>query len=80
MSLLRKNTVASLTQKSANAISVFQKTVSDLATVNETIESEVNARQSKINDLRDEQLELSAVAETNQRFIKKLNEFLGIQE
>lgn len=77
--MFTSNKLQSLKSKSTAAISVFQKTVSDLAAVNEEIDTESEKREAQIDTLRDEQRQLNAVFVQNEKFIDKLNEFLGVQ-
>ncbi|WZE63561.1 hypothetical protein PANI_CDS0041 [Maribacter phage Panino] len=78
MSLLSTNKIATLSARSTKAISVFQKTVSDLVSVNTEIEKEIDTRADKILTIQAEQKVLLDTADKNQKFINKLNEFLGI--
>ena len=77
--MFTSNKLQSIKTKSAAAIGVFQKTVSDLAAVNKEIDAETERRQKQIDTLKAEQIELDTVALQNSKFIGKLNEFLGLE-
>jgi len=72
-----KDKIQELKDKSANALSIFRKTVSDLNGVNNSITSEIKDRESKIVALKDECTSLSGIQSENTQFITKINEFLG---
>jgi hypothetical protein len=79
MSTVTINKLASIKSRSSKAISIFQKTVSDLVKVNSEIDTADAVRVSKIDTLQGERNELAAVKSQNVKFINKLNEFLGIE-
>lgn len=80
MSLLSTtNRVAALKAKGTKAISVFQKTVSDLSSVNDEIEKEQKIRDAKVIALNGEIEELEIAKNQNESFINKLNDFLGLE-
>jgi hypothetical protein len=72
-----KDKIQEIKDKSANALSIFRKTVSDLNGVNTSIQTEIKDRESKIVVLKDECTILNEVQAENTQFITKINEFLG---
>ena len=72
-----KDKIQELMDKSASALSIFIKTVSDLSEINNSITSEIKDRESKIVALEDECTALSEIQSENTQFITKINEFLG---
>jgi Sec-independent protein translocase protein TatA len=77
MGLFTTDRIEEIKKKSANALSVFRKTVSDLAEVNSAIESEIKTREQEIVVLQTECETLTTVKQENTQFIVKINEFLG---
>lgn len=77
MRLFTADKIEEIKKKSANALSVFRKTVSDLAEVNSAIESEIKSREEEIVVLQKECGTLNEVKQENTQFIVKINEFLG---
>lgn len=73
------NKLASIRSKSAKAISVFQKTVSDLTLANEEIDKARAVRAEKVVKIEKELDELATIRQQNSAFIGKLNDFLGLQ-
>jgi cell shape-determining protein MreC len=74
------STVARLRSKSSNAIAVFKSTVSNLTSVNNEIDAELDEVEERLRKLKNTKLELNAVAKENEGFINKINEFLGVTE
>lgn len=54
MGLFTADKIEEIKKKSANALSVFRKTVSDLVEVNSAIESEIKSREEEIVVLQKE--------------------------
>lgn len=90
MSLVTLSKLKSVQSRSLKTINVFQKTASDLATINNESEKAVASRSLKIGKLLSktekavvkleaEQKEFLNLAEKNQKIINKLNEFLGLE-
>ena len=77
MGLFTADKIEEIKKKSANALSVFRKTVSDLVEVNSAIESEIKSRDEEIVVLQKECGTLNEVKQENTQFIVKINEFLG---
>jgi hypothetical protein len=78
MSLLRKSDkLSSLRKKSADALGIFQTTVSNLQDTNKTIDSEKEVRSQEIQKLRDEHIELTRMESRNKSIMDKINDFLG---
>lgn len=77
MSIL-KTKLQSIQEKSTKAISIFQKTASDLALANKEIAQEDSLRVKQIDRLQGERNTLAVIKGQNERFITKLNEFLGL--
>lgn len=77
MGLFTADKIEEIKKKSANALSVFRKTVLDLAEVNSAIESEIKSREEEIVVLQKECGTLNEVKQENTQFIVKINEFLG---
>lgn len=89
MALLGTTKLQSIQKKSANAISVFQKTVTDLVSINAQIDKEdavrvkeaevlkarTDARQAEIAQDRYD-LDLAKIQNT--KIIDKVNEFIGV--
>lgn len=76
MGLFTADRIEEIKKKSANALSVFRKTVSDLAEVN-SAKSEIKTREEEIVVLQKECGTLNEVKQENTQFIVKINEFLG---
>lgn len=70
--------VLKLKRRSEDAVGVFKKTVSDLATINAQIQDEQDIKMQKIVDLQLEHSELDNQRKQNINFIDKMNEFLTI--
>jgi len=78
MSLLSKGEkLSSLKEKSADALGIFQTTMSNLQDINKTIDSEKEARYQEIQKLRDEHIELTRMESRNESIIDNINDFLG---
>ena len=77
MSIL-KTKLQKIREQSSAAISVFQKTVSDLALANDEIVKEDGLRVKQIDKLQGERNALASIKRQNTQFINKLNEFLGV--
>ena len=77
MGLFTADKIEEIKKKSANALSVFRKTVSDLVEVNSAIESEIKSKEEEIVVLQKECGTLNEVKQENTQFIVKINEFLG---
>ncbi len=77
MRLFTADKIEEIKKKSANALSVFRKTVSDLVEINSAIESEIKTREDEIVVLQKECGTLNEVKQENTQFIVKINEFLG---
>lgn len=70
--------VLKLKRRSEDAVGVFKKTVSDLATINAQIQDEQDIKMQKIVDLQLEHSELDNQRKQNINFIDKMNKFLTI--
>jgi len=68
--------IASLQQESDDAIGIFKKTLNKLTGVNTKILAEQEKRTSKIEVLINENAALEKVAQSNNKYIAKINEFL----
>ena len=69
--------LSSLRKKSADALGIFQTTMSNLQDINKTIDSEKESRYQEIQKLRDEHIELTMMESRNKSIIDKINDFLG---
>lgn len=85
MAFLKTN-IEKIQAKSSNAISVFQKTVTDLVSVERIIDAEkdtrkavIEAHEAKIIEEKHDIAILDLQREENAKFISKINEFLGIE-
>lgn len=76
MNLFSPKTSTSLRKKSANALSVFRKTLVDLASVNQEIDKEVETKETQISKLNEEVKEFKTIKSENSVFISKINSFL----
>lgn len=74
------NRVEALRTKSSNAISVFKKTVTDLASANNQILQEERNRKAQKEKLDEEINELKTIRKENTAIIDKVNEFFGVSE
>ena len=69
--------LSSLRKKSADALGIFQTTMSNLQDINKTIDSEKESRYQEIQKLRDEHIELTRMESRNKSIIDNINDFLG---
>ena len=66
-----------LRKKSADALRIFQSTVSNLQETNKDIEKEEEIKSKEIQKLRDEHIELTKMKYVNESIIDKINDFMG---
>ena len=73
-----KDKITLLKEKSSNAIGIFQKTVSDLTSINLEIESEQKSVADEIAILKQKEDVLKKQKQDNESFINNINQFLGL--
>lgn len=78
MSLFRtKDRIQELKERGTNALNVFRQTVTELSSVNEEIDTEIELRDTQIEVLKNEKSMLNEAKKENGKFITKINEFLN---
>ena len=73
------NKVAQLQKRSKDALSVFQATIANLSIVNDDIAVEQSRIVSEMKVLEKQGDDLQDALTENAGFIKKINEFLGVE-
>lgn len=72
------STLQRLQKRSSDALGVFQATIANPETVNDEITKGIESNNKTINTLLDENKQYGEARKTNQNFIDKINDFLGI--
>jgi hypothetical protein len=67
-----------LKKQGADALGIFQNTVSNLSDTNSAIRVELKSREDQITLLKSEKVELNGMESQNQTIIDKIQEFLGV--
>ena len=77
MSILKsQSNLQRLRKKSADALGIFQATVSNLEQTNKLIEEESEKKAEEIRVLRDEHIELKKMSSRNSSIMDKINDFM----
>lgn len=71
--MFSKNVIKSLEEKSSKAISVFRKTVEELASINEAAAQEIVITNKTIDQLKSEVANLEVLQSDNEKIIKNIN-------
>jgi hypothetical protein len=75
LSFLGFNTIASLQERSASTMSVFDKTKNDLISINKEIDLMSDAKLKEMRSLEQDIINLSANAVSNQKVVDKITKF-----
>lgn len=65
--------ISNLTKKSLKSVNIFNKTINDLTKVNAKVEEHVTKRQTKVEQLQNEQSYLNKIKDDNQKVIGKIS-------
>ena len=68
-----KNVIDQLAKKSQKTLDIFNKTITELTTQNQDIDSEINTRDEQVKQLKAEQETLNTIKNTNAKVIEKIN-------
>jgi predicted nuclease with TOPRIM domain len=75
LAIIFGDSIASLQNKSGDAINLFKETIEKLNKVNTSIENEVKIKNNKLSKLENEKSILENLYEKNHNFIVKLENF-----